>query len=147
MSAMQSTRLRATALAGILLGALALGACGEPADAPSASVAAQPEATPSPRQPLTEEQQVQVAQGRQIAVQNCAGCHALDNDTQSPRADAPPMQDLLARYDSEALADDLIEGIKLGHEDMPQFDFTVIAADALVAYLRSIRPDTAPAGE
>jgi len=51
------------------------------------------------------------------------------------------MRDLLARYDKDALANDLIEGIKLGHQDMPQFDFNVIAADALIAYLRSVQPE------
>ena len=49
------------------------------------------------------------------------------------------MQDLLARYDENVLANDLIEGIKLGHPDMPQFDFSVLTADALVAYLMSVQ--------
>ena len=83
----------------------------------------------------------QIAEGRAIAQRECASCHALDRSTVSPRADAPPMRDLLARYDKDALANDLIEGIKLGHQDMPQFDFNVIAADALIAYLRSVQPE------
>ena len=83
----------------------------------------------------------QVADGRAIAQRECGTCHALDQSTASPRADAPPMRELLARYDREALANDLIEGIKLGHQDMPQFDFNVIAADSLIAYLRSIQPE------
>lgn len=87
------------------------------------------------------EMQAQVADGRAIAQRECATCHALDQSTASPRADAPPMRDLLARYDREALANDLIEGIKLGHQDMPQFDFNVIGADALIAYLQSIQPE------
>jgi mono/diheme cytochrome c family protein len=95
-------------------------------------------APPSPGQ---VELQGQVADGRAIAQRECATCHALDQSTASPRADAPPMRDLLARYDRDVLANDLIEGIKLGHQDMPQFDFNVIAADALVAYLRSIQPE------
>jgi mono/diheme cytochrome c family protein len=131
-----------------LVSALLLAACGGQPDADPASAAPDVSAPAGPPAPsLTEDQQIQIAEGRDIAVQNCAGCHALDADTSSPRADAPPMKDLLARYDAEALADDLIAGIKLGHEDMPQFDFTVIAADALVAYLRSIRPNTAPVNE
>ena len=96
--------------------------------------------TASPPQAPTEAQ-AQIADGRAIAQRECATCHALDQSTTSPRADAPPMRDLLARYDREALANDLIEGIKLGHQDMPQFDFNVIGADALIAYLRSIQPE------
>jgi mono/diheme cytochrome c family protein len=89
----------------------------------------------------TVESQAQVADGRAIAERECATCHALDKASASPRADAPPMRELLARYDKDALANDLIEGIKLGHQDMPQFDFNVIAADSLVAYLRSIQSE------
>jgi mono/diheme cytochrome c family protein len=79
-----------------------------------------------------------VAVGRDLVVRECASCHAIDRDNSSPRPDAPPMNTLLARYDPEMLAEDLIEGIRVGHDDMPQFDFNPIAADALVAYLKSI---------
>lgn len=81
---------------------------------------------------------IQVDEGRDIAVAMCGGCHAVDDADQSPRPDAPPMKTLLSGYDPDALADDLIDGVKLGHQDMPEFDFNVIATDALVAYLVSI---------
>jgi mono/diheme cytochrome c family protein len=95
----------------------------------------------APPSPGELELQGQIADGRAVAERECATCHALDQSTASPRADAPPMRDLLARYEKDALANDLIEGIKLGHQDMPQFDFNVIAADALIAYLKSIQPE------
>jgi mono/diheme cytochrome c family protein len=78
------------------------------------------------------------ADGRQIAVRECSSCHAIDDQRVSPRAEAPPMMSLLSRYDPEMLTDDLIEGIRVGHDDMPHFDFDIRAADALVAYLKSI---------
>ena len=78
--------------------------------------------------------------GRQIAEQACASCHAIGNQTRSPHPDAPPMNTLLSRYNPDTLADDLIAGIRLGHDDMPLFDFNVIAADSLIAYLESISP-------
>lgn len=87
------------------------------------------------------EQAAQIADGRAIAERECATCHALDKSNLSPRADAPPMHELLAKYNQDVLANDLIEGIKLGHQDMPQFDFNVLAADALIAYLRSVQPE------
>jgi mono/diheme cytochrome c family protein len=80
--------------------------------------------------------------GRQIAETNCGACHAPGPTGDSPRADAPPMRDLLKRYDSDALTEDLIDGVKLGHEDMPAFDFNVAAADALVAYLKALGDGT-----
>lgn len=84
------------------------------------------------------EEAMQVAEGRGLVLRECAACHAIDRNTVSPRADAPPMNTLLSRYDPEMLAEDLIEGIRVGHDDMPHFVFNVIGADALVAYLKSI---------
>lgn len=78
--------------------------------------------------------------GRQIVEQECASCHAMGAQTRSPNPDAPPMNTLLARYNPDRLTDDLIAGIRVGHDDMPLFDFNVIAADSLIAYLESISP-------
>ena len=80
-----------------------------------------------------------VADGRAIAERECAGCHALDQSAASPRPGAPPMREMLGRYNADALANDLIAGIRVGHQDMPEFDFDVRTADALLAYLRSLR--------
>lgn len=82
--------------------------------------------------------------GRQIAEQSCASCHAIGDKTRSPHPDAPPMKTLLSRYDPDMLADDLIAGMRVGHDDMPRFDFNVIAADSLIAYLESISPKAGP---
>ena len=78
------------------------------------------------------------AQGRQIAVSNCSACHAIDNDMASPNPNAPPLLSILMRYDSERLAEDFVEGVRVGHDEMPHFTFTVREADALVAYLKDI---------
>ena len=50
---------------------------------------------------------------------------------------AVPRSELDATVD--ALANDLITGIRVGHQDMPEFDFDVRTADALIAYLQSLR--------
>lgn len=78
------------------------------------------------------------AAGRDVAVRECASCHAIDQDMISPLASAPPMRTLLSRYEPDMLANDLIEGIRVGHDEMPLFDFNVAAADSLIAYLKSI---------
>ena len=80
-----------------------------------------------------------VATGRDVAVLRCSRCHALDGVSHSPNPSAPPMAKLLQRYDADMLASDLIEGIRVGHDEMPEFDLQVIEADALVAYLKSLR--------
>jgi hypothetical protein len=79
--------------------------------------------------------------GRKIALEQCATCHAVDQHNDSPNRDAPPMNTLLSRYDPDRLADDLIAGTWVGHDEMPLFDFNVIAADSLIAYLETIEKD------
>lgn len=80
-----------------------------------------------------------IAQGRTVAVAECSRCHGLDGISQSPNSDAPPMSELLGRYDADMLASDLIDGIRVGHDEMPEFDLSVATADALVGYLKSLR--------
>ncbi len=89
----------------------------------------------------------QVEQGRTIAETSCAGCHSLDPEAVHVEGQPPPMRDMLLRYDAEVLAEDLIDGIRLGHQDMPAFDFSVSGADALVAFLKSIRPAPGDGGD
>jgi cytochrome c553 len=79
--------------------------------------------------------------GRKIAQEQCASCHAIDQQVRSPDPEAPPLNTLLSRYDADRLADDLIAGNRVGHDEMPAFDFNVIAADSLIAYLESIYND------
>ncbi|MEQ9317399.1 MAG: cytochrome c [Henriciella sp.] len=79
-----------------------------------------------------------IADGRDIAEAQCASCHAIGLEGDSPRADAPPLRTALADYDPEALAVDFREHIHVGHPDMPDFDFGPTGTDAILAYLVSI---------
>lgn len=49
------------------------------------------------------------------------------------------MAQMLERYNADMLANDLIDGIRVGHDEMPEFALQVSEADALVAYLKSLR--------
>lgn len=80
----------------------------------------------------------QIADGRRIATAQCAACHAIDESSRSPNPAAPPLRDVLAIYDPDNLAYRFIDALRVGHDEMPLFDFDVRAADALVAYLESI---------
>ncbi|MEQ1608436.1 MAG: cytochrome c [Hyphomonadaceae bacterium] len=80
----------------------------------------------------------QVADGRRIADAQCAVCHAVDARSRSPNPAAPPLRDVLAIYDPDNLAYRFIDALQVGHDEMPRFDFDVRAADALIAYLKSI---------
>lgn len=76
--------------------------------------------------------------GRAIAESQCATCHAVRLDGQSPNPNAPVFRHILARYNEQALTEELIAGIQVAHP-MPTFQFNPQGADALVAYLRSIQ--------
>lgn len=79
-----------------------------------------------------------VAAGRRIAERECSSCHAVDRTSRSPKPGVPPLRDMLALNDPDNLAYRLIDGMRVGHDEMPRFDFDIRAADALVAYLGTI---------
>jgi mono/diheme cytochrome c family protein len=85
--------------------------------------------TPDPRD---------VAEGRRIAQRECSTCHAIDRGSVSPNPGAPPFRDVLFLSDSNWVAYRLIDAVRMGHDNMPLFDFDVRSADALIAYIESI---------
>jgi hypothetical protein len=46
---------------------------------------------------------------------------------------------VLARYNTASLEMDLMEGMRVGHADMPRFTFDPRTVDALILYLESIQ--------
>lgn len=86
-----------------------------------------------------------VENGRVIAETQCAACHAIGATGESPRAGAPPLRRVLARYRADLLAQDLNEGMRIGHDGMPEFELPILGVDSLIAYLQSIQePGAAP---
>jgi mono/diheme cytochrome c family protein len=85
-----------------------------------------------------------VSDGKAIAEAECGACHATGRDDAGPRADAPPLRYVLAHYPSEPLADAFVEGLKVGHPDMPLFEMNPQGVDALLAYLQSIQREAPP---
>jgi hypothetical protein len=51
---------------------------------------------------------------------------------------APPFRTLGKRYPVEHLAEALAEGIRTGHPDMPEFEFSSPDIGALITYLKEI---------
>jgi len=85
--------------------------------------------TPDPRD---------IAEGERIAQRECSSCHAIDRTSVSPNPGAPPFRDVLFLNDSNWVAYRLIDAVRMGHDNMPLFDFDVRSADALIAYIESI---------
>jgi cytochrome c len=84
--------------------------------------------------------QLSVERGLAIAKRECARCHAVTGEGQSPDRKAPPFRELSTKYPVEHLAESLAEGIVVGHGDMPEFIFEPPDIDALLAYISSLAP-------
>jgi mono/diheme cytochrome c family protein len=80
-----------------------------------------------------------IGQGFQLLRKNCARCHAIGPEGESPLAKAPPFRDVAKRYEPSRLEEALAEGIVTGHNEMPQFEFTPEEVAAIEAYLESLR--------
>jgi cytochrome c len=85
-----------------------------------------------------------IAEGRRIAETQCAACHAVGVTGQSSLESAPKFRSIGQKYDVDNLAEALVEGIAVGHPDMPQFEFSPEQSDALIAYLKSIQQPSNP---
>jgi len=78
--------------------------------------------------------------GRKLAQDRCGTCHAVSKDmAASPHGKAPPFAEVARLYPPEQLAEALSEGIMVGHEDMPEFEFTDDEVSQLIAYLNSLK--------
>jgi mono/diheme cytochrome c family protein len=80
-----------------------------------------------------------VARGRDLAQNNCASCHAIGEEDESPNPLSPLLRELSDHYDPDMLQEALAEGILTGHDNMPEFKLTPNQIDDLIAYLKSIQ--------
>ncbi len=79
-----------------------------------------------------------IERGADIAVKQCARCHAIGRSGESPMSLAPPFRDLSKRYPVDNLAEALAEGIVTGHPAMPRFTFEPREINALLAFMHSL---------
>ena len=87
------------------------------------------------------------AKGEALVKENCARCHAIGKEGDSPHPEAPPFRTLSSKYPIEDLAESLAEGIVSGHPDMPIFAFTPTDVAAIIDYLNSIQDAPAQPAE
>lgn len=76
--------------------------------------------------------------GRRLAEENCARCHAVGENGESPFEEAPPFREFPARWPLENLEEALAEGIVVGHEAMPEFVLAPQQIADLLAYIESL---------
>ena len=80
-----------------------------------------------------------VQQGRALAQAECSSCHAVRELGDSPRPEAPPLREVLDRYNATRLRQAFREGMVVGHVDMPVYALSEADVDALLAYLQDIK--------
>lgn len=85
-----------------------------------------------------KQDETQAARGFDLLTSNCARCHAIGEDDQSPNEKAPPFREVVKKYDPDALEEALAEGIVTGHNDMPEFAFEPADVTAIIAYLDTL---------
>jgi mono/diheme cytochrome c family protein len=69
---------------------------------------------------------------------NCNTCHATDKVSASPLKIAPPFRELHLRYPVESLQEALVEGIRTGHVNMPEFRLDPGQASDVIAFLKTL---------
>ena len=76
--------------------------------------------------------------GQTFVRANCSKCHATDKVSESPLKIAPPFRELHRRYPVESLQEALVEGIRTGHVNMPEFRLDPGQASDVIAYLKTL---------
>lgn len=77
--------------------------------------------------------------GRRLAMRNCAVCHAIGIEGESPNPRSPTLRDLYRRYPLGRVEEALREGMLRGHRAMPPMRLSDRQIEDLIAYLRSIQ--------
>jgi mono/diheme cytochrome c family protein len=80
--------------------------------------------------------------GLAIARAECASCHAIGKEGESPLPAAPPFRNFSQKWPVEYLQEALAEGMSVGHGPMPEFIFEPEEISDLVAYLVTIQQTT-----
>ena len=76
--------------------------------------------------------------GQTFVRANCSTCHAIDKVGASPLKIAPPFRELHRRYPIESLQEALVEGIRTGHVNMPEFRLDPGQASDVIGYLKTL---------
>ncbi len=79
------------------------------------------------------------AHGKRILEANCAKCHAISAQGDSPHPDAPLFRELMQFYPVDAIEEAFSQGIETTHPDMPIFEMTELQVADVIVYLQSIQ--------
>lgn len=96
-------------------------------------------ALPSP--PAAQGNVEAIERGRRLAVDACAGCHAIGAVGVSPMAAATPFRVIVSRRALDQLEAGFAEGLVTSHPAMPDLVFRASEIDDLIAYLETVKAE------
>ena len=79
-----------------------------------------------------------VKRGKELAQLLCARCHAIEGPGPGKEEKSPPFSTLVPKLTLEGVADQLLEGLLLGHDPMPKWEFSEQQAVDLLLYIESV---------
>jgi mono/diheme cytochrome c family protein len=79
-----------------------------------------------------------IKRGLEMAQLLCMRCHAISGPGPGPNEKSPPFSTLVDKLTLEGVADQILEGLPLGHEPMPQWEFSEQQAEDLLLYIEYI---------
>ena len=89
-------------------------------------------------------QEMSLTAGRELAMARCSRCHAVDRTGDSPNPRSPRFRDLGARFPFGGLREALMQGMIVGHPEMPIMHLNEMQSGDLIAYMRALQ-EGAPA--
>lgn len=79
-----------------------------------------------------------IKRGLELSQLLCMRCHSISGISMGPNKKAPPFSRLVEKLTLEGVADQLLEGLPLGHEPMPKWEFSEQQAEDLLLYIEYI---------
>jgi cytochrome c len=87
---------------------------------------------------FAQDEAAKIAEGKRLAEINCARCHNIEAEGESPLTDAQPFREIAANYDEIELIDGFMEGLAVRHPLMPDWEVTEPQAEQLAAFVMSL---------
>jgi tetratricopeptide (TPR) repeat protein len=84
------------------------------------------------------ESEKRIKDGKALAEQNCARCHAVGTAGDSANIKAPPFREIGNRHAMVSLAGPITRAIAAPHEEMPNFRMPDQQVDTIIAYINSL---------
>jgi mono/diheme cytochrome c family protein len=89
-------------------------------------------------------EEVSLTAGRELATARCGRCHAVGRTGDSPNPRSPRFRDLGPNFPFDGLREALMQGMIVGHPEMPIQHLTPTESGDVVAYMRTLQ-ERAPA--